>query len=116
MIQLDRNYFIYYLRPGFHFTFGGSYSLIKKILSILPMTICGIWSRKNVRNIGCVRAAPNVSVGGTNTEDNSHDTSTKDRQLILMLFKDIITYVLFSFLLAIFLIYQQITQNYIKKC
>ena len=61
-----------------------------------------------------VTAAATTSVSGTTTGGSLYTASTKDRQLIFMLLMDMTIYGLFSFMFAIFLIYQQITQDYIK--
>ena len=50
-----------------------------------------------------------------NAEGNLRITSLKDRQFISMLLIDILNYALFSFMFAIFLIYQQITENPVKN-
>ncbi len=92
----------------------GYYSLMKEMIALLLLTICGLWSIKNIRSMNRIRIIPNLSVTVTTGEGRSHSTS-KDRQLIFMLLMDITIYTLFSFEYVIFLMYQQITQNYIKS-
>jgi hypothetical protein len=113
--QTGSTTFLCYFQAGVYLTFIGYYSLIKETLVFLLMLICGLWPIKNIRQIRRIAVAPNLSVSRTTGESNPHSTSSKDRQLILMLLMDIGVYTLFSFALAIFLMYQQITQNYIKS-
>jgi hypothetical protein len=84
----------------------GYYSLMKEMIALLLLTICGLWSIKNIRNMGLIRAVLNLSVNGTTTKGRSQSTSLKDRQFIFMLLMDITIYALFSFVFAIFLMYQ----------
>ncbi|CAF4129150.1 unnamed protein product [Rotaria sordida] len=93
IVQLSPNVVLCYFQQGIYLTFIGYYSLVKELTTLLLMIICGLWSIMNVRSMRRVR----------------------DRQLILLLLMDIIIYTLFSFVFAIFLIYQQITQNLYKK-
>lgn len=101
------HYFLCNFQQGIQSTFVTYYTLIKETLVLALMMICGLYSISNIRNIHHIR--------GTIMEGNLNSTTSKDRQLIFMLIMDIISYALFSFVLAIFLIYQQITQNYIKS-
>jgi hypothetical protein len=115
IIQLGPNYFFCYFQSGVYLTFVSYYSVIKEILAISSMIICGLWSIGNIRGTHRVRAAPNESVNAPNIEGSWHSTSSKDRQLVLMLITDVSIYALFSFVYASFLIYQQITQNNVKS-
>jgi hypothetical protein len=115
IIQLGSNYFLCYFSAGVYLTFVGYYSLIKEIVVLSLMILCGLWSIKNVRSAQRVRAVPNLSTGRIAVGGNSHSTSSKNRQLTLMLLLDIAICVLFSFMYGIFLMYQQITQDYIKS-
>ncbi|CAF1280224.1 unnamed protein product [Adineta steineri] len=115
IIQLAPNYFLCYFSPGVYFVFVSYYSIMKEIVALLLLTIFGLWSIKNIRSMRRVRAAPDISLSGTAVGDNAYSTSSKDRQLVLMLLMDITIYGLFSFMYAIFLMYQQITQNAIKN-
>jgi hypothetical protein len=115
IIQLGPNYFICYFQEGVYRDFVGYYSLFKEIVALSLMILCGLWSIKNIQSTNRVRLAPDVSVNRTGVESNSHSTLSKDRQLMFMLLIDTTIYGLFSFMYAIFLIYQQITQDYIKS-
>ncbi|CAF3698655.1 unnamed protein product [Rotaria sp. Silwood1] len=113
--QIAPSSFLCYFQQGIHLVFVSYYSVIKETLALLLMIIFGLWSINNIRNLRHIRVVSNLSVSLTNAERSSHSTSSKDRQLIFMLLMDIIICASFSFAFAIFLIYQQITQNYIKS-
>ncbi|CAF3918776.1 unnamed protein product [Adineta steineri] len=116
IVQIAPNTFLCTLRPGFETTFGGYYSLLEQILSLSSLIILGLWSIKNIRNSARrITDAPHLSMTGRTLENRAHSTSAKDRQLIFMLLMDVIIYALFSFVFAIFLMYQQITQYHIKS-
>jgi hypothetical protein len=116
IIQTLPNVFLCYSNPGVYRIFLSYYSLIKELLTLTLLTICGLWSIKNIRNsarrIGGATDAPASTTVGTNT---AHSTSSKDRQLAFMLLMDTMIYGLFFSTFAIFLLYQQITQYYVKS-
>ncbi len=112
ILQYGSNYFVCYYQPGVYTTFITFYSLV--INGVLPpalMALFGCWTVKNVSRIHRVRhdsRATNttvVVVGRANT------LRSKDQQLIRMLFVEILTYVICKCPVAIFYIYQQITQS-----
>jgi hypothetical protein len=113
--QLSPNYFICYYQLGVYFTFMGYYSVVKQTLALTLMIICGLWAIKNVQRMRRVGVVTELSLSRTVVETNSRSTSSKDRQLVLILLMDITIYGSFSFLYAIFLMYQIITTNYIKS-
>lgn len=85
-------------------------SLIKEILIPSLMAFFGLWSIRNIRNVR------RITIASTSTSGISHYPTTnlvssrsRDRQLILMLFVDITIYIFFSLILAISLMYEQIT-------
>ena len=102
-----------YFQQGLELTFAGYYSLIKELLALSLMIICGLWAIRNLRSLRRVTAAPSSSLNRGVTENVTHSTSSRDRQMALMLVIDIMIYAPFSFALAIYLMYQQITQKYI---
>jgi hypothetical protein len=112
ILQTVSNVYLCYSEPGVYRTFLSYYSLIKELLTLTLLTICGLWSVKNIRRsarrVGGATGAP----GSTNA---AHSTSSKDRQLAFMLLMDIMIYGLFFSTYAIFLLYQQITQYYVKS-
>jgi hypothetical protein len=109
------NYFVCYYQTGAYFTFMGYYSVIKQTLALTLMIIFGFWAIKNVQRMRRIGAVTELSLSRTVVETNSHSTSSKDRQLVLILLMDITIYGSFSFLYAAFLMYQIITTNYIKS-
>jgi hypothetical protein len=115
ILQLGPIYFVCYYQLGVYFSFMGYYSVIKETVALALMIICGLWAIKNVRRMGRVGVVTELSLSRTVVETNSRSTSSKDRQLVLILLMDITIYGLFSFLYAIFLMYQIITANHIKS-
>jgi len=117
IIEVAPNYFQCYFQPGTYIAFTGYYSIIKEILAISLMIICGLWAIKNIRSMRRVAPLPSLSINTNTTgvEGNQQSASSKDRQLIFMLRMDITIYGLFCFVFAIFLLYQQITEDYIKS-
>jgi hypothetical protein len=108
--HLDPTISYCYFQPGVELTFVAYYSIIKELLTVSLMIICGLWAIRNIRGTRRVTAAPSLSVNRTATEGGAN-SSSKDRQMFIMLVMDIIIYAPFSFGLAIFLMYQQIIQN-----
>jgi hypothetical protein len=115
IIEFAPNYFQCYFQPGPYLTFIGYYSIMKEILALSLMIICGLWTIKNIRSMRRVGPLPSLSVSRTVVESQQQSASSKDRQLISMLRLDITIYGSFSFMYAIFLLYEQITQDYIKS-
>ena len=71
------------------------------------LIVCALWTVKNVHHARQVRVAPN-NIARQHAQPSK---SSKDRQLIRMLLMDILIYALFSFMMVIFLMYQEITQH-----
>lgn len=115
ILQLGPDYFVCYYQLGVYFTFMAYYAVIKQTLALTLMIICGLWAIKNVRRMRRVGVVTEFSVSRTVGETNSRSTSSKDRQLVLILLMDITIYGLFSFSYAILLMYQIITENDIKS-
>jgi hypothetical protein len=113
--QIVPHDFVCNFRQGVEANFVAYYAIIKETLLLSVMIICGLYSIKNIRDVGRVRAALNEPVRVITVPIGSHLPSSKDRQLVFMLIMDIIIHALFSFVIAIDSIYQQITQNYIKS-
>lgn len=90
-------------------------SLVKEILIPLLMTFFGLWSIRNIRNIRRITIATNSTSGiGNHVGTNSISSRARDRQMILMLLIDITIYIFFSLIMAISLMYEQITLNRVK--
>jgi hypothetical protein len=117
IVELAPNYFICYFQPGIYWVFISYYSLIiKAILIPILMLIFGLWSIKNIRSVRRVRPVPVLS--RTRTTVGSYRLNTvhaKDRQLIRIIFIDIIVYIIFNSILTIMIMYQQVTQLNIKS-
>jgi hypothetical protein len=107
--------FLCYYQPGTYLAFFSYYAIIKEITAFSLLTIFGLWSIRNVRNALRARVVINESMNGITVEGGLRSTSSKDRQLALMLLLDATIYALFSFVYASFLMYQQITQNVVKS-
>jgi hypothetical protein len=112
ILQTLPNVYLCYSEPGIYRTFLSYYSLIKELLTLTLLTTCGLWSIKNIRSSARRIGGTTGTPGSTNT---AHSTSSKDRQLAFMLLMDIMIYGLFFSTYAIYLLYQQITQYYVKS-
>jgi hypothetical protein len=116
IIQASSNTLVCALPPGIHAIFHSYYSLIVKALLIpLLMIISGLVALKNIRKMGRTAVAPILTATGTAVRNTSETSRAKDRQFSLMLFIDIGTYIIFSFMLSAILMYQQITQYNVKS-
>jgi len=115
IIEIVPHYFICNFQQGIETSFVVYYTIIKETLLLSLMIIFGLCSINNIRDVRRVRAALNEPVRVTTVPIGSHSPSSKDRQFVSMLIMDIIIYALFSFVLAIYFMYQQITQNYVKS-
>jgi len=65
---------------------------------------------KNVRGVGRVAPMPAFSASVAAVTGNMNASQSKDRQLIRILLMDIIVYIFFSSMIALVLMYAQITQ------
>ncbi|UJR09626.1 hypothetical protein I4U23_013860 [Adineta vaga] len=112
IIQPSPNYFVCYFQYGIYLAIIGYYlAIIKGICIPLCMLFFGLWTIKNVRNLGrIIPAVNNLSVSGAAPTGSLRSTHSKDRQLIRILLIDISVYVIFSLMLSSVLMYQQITQ------
>ncbi|CAF1062744.1 unnamed protein product [Adineta steineri] len=114
IIQIIPHVFICNFEQSWEGAFINYYTIFKETLLLLLMIIFGLKSIHNIRNIQHARVAPEESTRATIVDRNIHSTSSKDRQLVLILIGDITMYALFSFIFAIYLIYMQITTNTVK--
>jgi RNase P subunit RPR2 len=116
ILQLGPEFFVCYFDQSVYVALISYYSIVKQIVAISSLIFCGLWSIKNIRSTRRITATNDLSVtriGGVT--GNLQSTSSKDRQLMSMLLMDITIYALFSFAYGIYLIYEQITENYIKS-
>ncbi|CAF1289525.1 unnamed protein product [Rotaria sp. Silwood1] len=95
-------------KPGIYMIFLAYYSLIKGILMPFLMILFGLLAMKNIRRLRRIHVS-------TEGRSHSYGPSTKDRKLILLVLMNIIVYVLFDSMMTIYLMYEQITQYYIKN-
>ncbi|CAF1571833.1 unnamed protein product [Didymodactylos carnosus] len=114
ILQFGPYVYVCYFQPGIETNFITYYTIITETLVIVLMITCGLCSLNNIRKIRRIGAITNESTR-TAQNNNLQSTSSKERQFVFMLILDIITYTLFTFVLAIFLIYEQITQNDVKS-
>ena len=115
VLQLSPTYSVCYFPRNDYRIFVGYYLLMKEIIALLLMILCGLWSIKNVQRIRRVDVGGDPSMIRADAKTFANTTSGKDRQMILMLLLDIIIYILFSFSYAIMLVYQQMTRYDIKS-
>jgi hypothetical protein len=110
ILQLTPNSSLCYFQAGLYTVLMGYYSLIiKGILVPILLIIFGVWTFRNIRSVRIHRV---VAVRGAIRRDGGLNfIQSKDRQFILMLLMDIIIYILFTSMLSVVVVYQQITQN-----
>ncbi len=116
--QVAPNSFSCYYQSGAELVFISYYSLvIKAFLFPLLMIIFALLVVRNIRKVRHVAIVPVLTATGT-TIRNDLPTITvsrsKDRQLFLMLFIDIIVYIIFSVMLSAVHVNEQITQYNVK--
>lgn len=111
IIPLETGELICYLQLGWYSMAIGYGSLVKEILIPLLMAIFGLWSIRNIRTIRRVTTASTSTsgIGNNQTTIGLNSSRSKDRQLILILLVDITIYIFFSLILAVTLMYEQIT-------
>jgi hypothetical protein len=116
IIQTSANVLICYSQPGVDRIFLTYYSLTKELLALTLLIGCGLRSIKNIRNSARrLGAATGASASVTAVTNTTQPTSSKDKQLAFMLLMDTLIYGLFNSTFVIFLLYQQITQYYVKS-
>lgn len=114
IVEIAPNVIICYHQPGIYLTFMSYYSMTKEISALVLLIICALWTVKNVRSVRPVRVVPDIQPNHRVGRNGRTKNRSKDCQLIQMLLMDIVIYALFSFMMAIFLVYQEITQHQIK--
>lgn len=107
-------YFCYY-QMGWYLTFMSYYSLFKETIAPLLMITFGLWSVNNIRNVRRI-----INVGLSTVNENTRQrglslNSSRDRQFLILIIKDVMIYILFTFIMPISLIYDQVTQYQIKN-
>jgi hypothetical protein len=102
---------------GSYLTFTGYYTLIKSIFIPLLIILLGLWAINNIRKFRRVGPVPVSSIiinRNRNRPRLSATINAHNRLLGRILCMDAIVYVLFRLPIGIFLMYEQITQNYIR--
>ena len=116
IVYFAQNLPICYPQLGWYLKFISGISLTKEISIPLLMIIFGLWSIKHIRH---VRRVTIHSTTGSNsaktTTVSGNSMHSKDRQLVIMLLTDCSIYIIFSCILAIQLMYEQITSDRLKS-
>jgi hypothetical protein len=81
----------------------------------LLMTSFGLLALKNIRRVRHNIVAPVLTTTETIVRSYSQPNRSKDRQFCLILFTDISIYIIFSLMLSVILMYEQITQYNVKS-
>jgi hypothetical protein len=115
IIQLGPNYYVCYFQPGVYPVFIAYYTLVFAILIPITMAITGLWTVMNIRRLNRVKNLPVVWTSNATVGNVQRSATPKDRQLILMLLIDIMVFIIFSSLMAAYLMEQQITQYETKS-
>jgi hypothetical protein len=79
------------------------------------MIVLGLQTIRNVRSVGRVQVAPALSTTRAGVENVVQSPRSKDRQLIKILTINIGVYLICNLMLSMILLYDQITQNWIKS-
>lgn len=107
-IEIKSNSFHCDLQTGLYSTIVTYYSLIiKGLLSPLLLFIFGLLIIRNIRNTHRITPSMNIII-----EKNK---SSNYQEIISMLIKDIIIYIIFTSIMSIVLMYELITQHYTKN-
>lgn len=105
-------YNVCYFQPGIHNILVSYYSVILKgIIVPVLMLILGLWTIKNVRNVGHVAPATNTTGTERRVNGSLRSAHSKDRQLVRILLFDIGIYLFFTLLPSSVIMYQQVTRN-----
>lgn len=116
VMQLAPNFFVCFYRPGAYTVFFSVYSTaVSGVLSIVLMAAFGIWSIKNVRQLGRVGQISKTEAATGAVTVRQQNLQPKDQQLIRISLVQIITYIIFKCPVCLLLIYNQITQYQTKS-
>jgi hypothetical protein len=109
IVEIKSSSFHCDLRIGLYSTIVTYYSLIVKgIITPLLLIIFILWAIENIRNIRRIKSIISV----INIKNNLH---LKDEEIIPLLIKDIIIYIIFTSIMSIVLMYELITQHHTKN-
>lgn len=116
ILQLAPGFFFCYFQLGLYALLMSYYlAIVKGILVPLSMLLLGLWTVRNVRNVGRVVPIPDLSMNGTAATGGMRSPHSKDRQLIRILLIDISIYIIFNVMISVVLVYQQMTQHQTKS-
>jgi hypothetical protein len=116
IIEILPNYFICYFATNTYLEYTSYYSLIVKAFLVpLCMIVLGLRTIRNVRSVGRAQVAPALSTTRTGEGNAVQSPHSKDRQLIKILTINIGVYLIFNLMLSSILLYDQITQNWVKS-
>jgi hypothetical protein len=79
------------------------------------MIVLGVQTIRNVRSVGRAQVAPALSTTRTGEGNAVQSPHSKDRQLIKILTINVGLYLIFNLMLSSILLYDQITQNWVKS-
>ena len=115
IFEIAPNVFLCFYSSGSYLVFIGYYFIIKEIIVLILLIILGFLPIRNIHRIHRVRSNTQAILSRSGGIGNTSRSSTsRERQMVVMLLFDIIIYASCSFFFAIFLLYQQVTQNYTK--
>lgn len=112
LIRIETGKIICYVQLGLYSAIISYCSLVKEVLIPSFMILFGLTSIRNIRHIRInIITTSTTSSYPNHTGHSTNSARTKDRQLILMLLIDITIYIFFSFIMAVTLMYEQITRD-----
>ncbi len=116
IVEILPNEFICYFASNTYLEYTSYYSLIVQVFLVpLFMIVLGLQTIRNVRSVGRVQVAPALSTTRAGVENVVQSPRSKDRQLIKILTINIGVYLICNLMLSMILLYDQITQNWIKS-
>ena len=111
ILQFGPDYYVCYFQLGMYTTLMTYNALITNgTLPLLLMMLFGLWTVKNVRQVGRPTCPAGKKNTGSTVVGRQHTVQSKDRQLIRMLFMNIILFIICRSPVTIILMYQQITK------
>lgn len=93
-------YFCYY-QSGWYLMFMNCYSIVKETTSLILMITLGLWSVQNLRRIRRIQVGSSFTPNETTVASTSTSNSSRDRQLVFLIVKDVVIYILFTFIIAV---------------
>lgn len=112
LIEVGPNTFICYFNNTIYLIITAYYQLIVKGICVpLILTILGLKTLRNIQRVRRTVVAPVLQPDNSGAETNIRSTRSLDRQFIRILLMDISMYIIFTIMLAIVLMYQQIIQH-----